>query len=108
MEDLHRQAESLSFWEEEPEQIDLGSCCLIPFCGFERPYTDCRPSPLLGEKTYAESLDLTQAGRSPATRLLRQIQAYGTTTYYNKTMNLQTTSPNTASNKSQTKKYPAE
>ena len=30
IEDLHRQAGSKRFWEEE--QIDFGTCCLILFC----------------------------------------------------------------------------
>ena len=59
-------------------------------------HTDCRPSPLLGEKIYAEYVNLIETGRSPATGLLRQIQAYGTTTYRKKNMNSQTSSPNTA------------
>ena len=29
VEDLHRQAGSKLFWEEEQERIDLGTCCLI-------------------------------------------------------------------------------
>ena len=53
VEDLHPQAESMCFWEEEPEQIDLGTCCIIlsyslwkadiPIAGYhyfwERKYT---------------------------------------------------------------------
>ena len=27
VEDLHRQAKSKRFWEEERERIDLGTCC---------------------------------------------------------------------------------
>ena len=32
VEDLHRQAESMRFLEEELEQIDLGTLCLNLFC----------------------------------------------------------------------------
>ena len=32
VEDLHGQAESKCFWEEEQERIDLGTRCLILFC----------------------------------------------------------------------------
>ena len=30
--DLHRQAGTKRFWEEEQERIDLGTCCLILSC----------------------------------------------------------------------------
>ena len=103
VEDLQRQAESMHFWEEELEQIDLGTCCLIPsYAVFERltyrlpVVTTFAREYIRGKSQY--NISWTFAG---CTGLLRQVQAYSTTKYY-KTMNSQTLNLSTASNKWQT------
>ena len=106
VEDLHRQAESMRFWEEEPEQINLETCCLILSCSLERPIYRLSAVTTFGRKNTGGkslfSISGTFAGYQTITS--NTSLRHNNTLQQNYSMNSQTLSPNTASTKLQTTK----